>query len=131
MVLETLLLIKNQSAGKMNIETLRDYCLLKAGVEESFPFGEETLVFKLCGKIFLLVGLIDGQHFNVKCDPEQAIDWRERYPEVMPGYHMNKKHWSTVQMNGSLTEQQLKLMIDHSYDLIWSSLPKKTKEQFG
>ncbi|MDB5032368.1 MmcQ/YjbR family DNA-binding protein [Mucilaginibacter sp.] len=113
----------------MNIEDLRDYCLQKPGATEGFPFGEETLVFKVGGKIFLITGLDDGDRFNVKCDPELAIELRERYTEVQPGYHMNKKMWNTVFMNGALTRKQLLEMIDHSYDLIFQSLPKKTQTE--
>jgi len=108
----------------MNIETLRDYCLSKGHVVETFPFGEETLVFKVMDKIFLLTGLEQPDRFNVKCDPEKAISLREQYEEVQPGYHMNKTHWNTVCMNGRLNDQQLKEMIDHSYHLIVKSLPK-------
>jgi predicted DNA-binding protein (MmcQ/YjbR family) len=116
----------------LNIEELRDYCLQKPAATEGFPFGEETLVFKVGGKIFIITGLDDGDRFNVKCDPELAIDLRERYTEVQPGYHMNKKMWNTVFMNGTLTRKQLFEMIDHSYDLIVKSLPKKIQaETFG
>lgn len=108
---------------EMNIESLREYCLLKSGVEESFPFGEDTLVFKLSGKIFLLCGLNSPDRFNVKCDPERASLLREEYDEVQPGYHMNKVHWNTVFMNGRLSDSQLMEMIDHSYDLIRRGLP--------
>ena len=107
----------------MNIESLRDYCLSKPGVTESFPFGEETLVFKLKDKIFLLCGLKNPDRFNVKCDPEKAISLREEYEEVQPGYHMNKTHWNTVYMNGRLNDTRLVEMIDHSYELIKRSLP--------
>lgn len=110
----------------MDIETLRDYCLSKPRATESFPFGEDTLVFKVDEKIFLLTGLSDGGHFNVKCNPELAIELRERYAEVQPGYHMNKKHWNTVAMNGRLTDGQLREMIDHSYQLV-AKPPKKIK----
>jgi predicted DNA-binding protein (MmcQ/YjbR family) len=113
----------------VNIEELRDYCLLKPGATEGFPFGEETLVFKTGGKIFLIAGLDEGDRFNVKCDPELAIELRERHPEVQPGYHMNKKMWNTVMMNGTLSRKQLCEMIDHSYDLIFKSLPKKTRDE--
>jgi predicted DNA-binding protein (MmcQ/YjbR family) len=113
----------------VNIEELRDHCLLKAGVTEGFPFGVETLVFKVGGKIFLITGLEEGDRFNVKCDPELAIELRERYTEVQPGYHMNKKMWNTVFMNGSLTRKQLLEMIDHSYELIYNSLPKKIRDE--
>ncbi len=111
----------------MNIEEIRDYCLAKAGVTEGLPFGEDTLVFKVGKKLFLLTSISDGNSFNVKCDPEMAIELREHHPEVQPGYHMNKKHWNTVYTNGSLTRKQLCNMIDHSYDLVFNSLPKNIR----
>jgi len=114
----------------MHIEELRTYCLSKSGVEEDMPFGPDTLVFKVGGKIFLLTGL-DRQplSFNVKCDPERAIDLRERHPHsVLPGYHMNKKHWNTIVVNGELNYQQLCDLIDHSYILVFNSLPNKLKD---
>jgi predicted DNA-binding protein (MmcQ/YjbR family) len=111
----------------LNIEELRDYCLQKRGVTEGLPFGEDTLVFKVGGKIFLLTGLEDGNRFNVKCDPELAVELRERHNEVKPGYHMNKVHWNTVYMDGSLTAKQLFQMVDHSYELIFKSLPKQAQ----
>lgn len=115
----------------MNIEELRDYCLQKPGVTESFPFGEDTLVFKVGEKIFLLSGLEDGQHFNAKCDPERAVELREQYAEVQPGYHMNKTHWNTVNMAGSLTNKQLRDLVDHSYELVLKSLPKKIQAEIS
>jgi predicted DNA-binding protein (MmcQ/YjbR family) len=115
----------------LNIEELRDYCLQKPGVTEGFPFGEDTLVFKIAEKIFLLIGLTEGNRFNVKCDPELAIDLRERYTEVIPGYHMNKKLWNTVYMDGSLTRKQLCEMIDHSYEQVVASLPKKIQAEIA
>jgi predicted DNA-binding protein (MmcQ/YjbR family) len=103
----------------MDIEELRDYALAKKGAEEGFPFGEGALVFKVNGKIFLLVSLnAVPLQFNAKCDPEKAIDWREEYPCVQPGYHMNKKHWNTVTIDGCLQNRQLKEMIDDSYKLV-------------
>jgi predicted DNA-binding protein (MmcQ/YjbR family) len=113
----------------LNIEELRDYCLQKPGTTEGLPFGDDTLVFKVGEKLFLLAGIKSGDRFNVKCDPERAIELRERYTEVQPGYHMNKKLWNTVYMNGSLTQKQLYEMIDHSYDLVLKGLPKKIQEQ--
>ncbi|GEO09570.1 MmcQ/YjbR family DNA-binding protein [Segetibacter aerophilus] len=103
----------------MDIELLRDYCLAKPAVEECFPFGPDNLVFKVNGKMFLLAS-IDQQplQFNVKCDPEKAIELREQYPSILPGYHMNKKLWNTVIIDGSLSTQQLKEFIDHSYELV-------------
>lgn len=87
------------------------------------------MVFKIGGKVFLLAGLEDGNRFNVKCDPELAVELRERYNEVKPGFHMNKTHWNTIYMDGSLTKEQLYQMIDHSYDLVMKSLPKKLRSE--
>jgi len=115
----------------LNIEELRDYCLQKNQVTEGFPFGEDTLVFKVGGKLFLLIGLEEGNRFNVKCDPELAIELRERYPEVKPGYHMNKAHWNTVYMDGNLTYKQICDMIDHSYRQVIKSLPKKLQAEIN
>jgi predicted DNA-binding protein (MmcQ/YjbR family) len=112
----------------MNIEDLREYCLRKPGVEESFPFGNETLVFKVGGKIFLLTGLAEGNRFNAKCDPERAVELRERHPEVKPGYHMNKRHWNTVRMDGGLKSSEIREMIDHSYAIVVEGLQKKVRE---
>ena len=109
----------------MNIESLRNYCLSKKGAEESFPFGDDTLVFKVGNKIFLLAGLSNPSSFNAKCTPEKAIELRETHSEIVPGFHMNKKHWNTVYYNGSLSEKLLLEQIDHSYQLVVESLPKK------
>jgi predicted DNA-binding protein (MmcQ/YjbR family) len=104
---------------EMNIETLREYCLSKAGAEETLPFGPDTLVYKVNGKIFLITGFDNAPlQFNVKCDPDKAIELREEYPCVLPGYHMNKKHWNTIIVDGSVSSKQLKEWIDHSYDLV-------------
>jgi predicted DNA-binding protein (MmcQ/YjbR family) len=113
----------------MNIETLHTYCLAKKGVEASFPFGEDTLVFKVGGKIFLLTGLNSSPlQFNVKCHPEKAIEWREQYDAVQPGYHMNKKHWNTVVVDGSIPNKVIQQMIDDSYELVVQSLPKSIRD---
>ena len=116
----------------MNIESLRTYCLKKKGVTEEFPFGPDTLVFKVKGKVFLLTSL-DSEtfRFNVKCDPDKAIELRERYDAIQPGYHMNKKHWNTVIVDGRLSQQLLREMIDDSYELVVQSLPKKTREELS
>ena len=109
----------------MNIETLRDYCLSKPGAEETLPFGPDTLVFKVNNKIFLLVGLDSADlRFNVKCDPDKAIELRDEYACVLPGFHMNKKHWNTVVVDGSVSNALLKEWIDHSYSLV-APKPKK------
>jgi predicted DNA-binding protein (MmcQ/YjbR family) len=110
----------------MNIETLRDYCLSKPGAEETLPFGPDTLVFKVAGKAFLLVGLDAEQlSFNVKCDPDKAVELREAYSCVLPGYHMNKKHWNTIAVDGSVSSKQLKEWIDWSYELVSAKKKKK------
>jgi predicted DNA-binding protein (MmcQ/YjbR family) len=103
----------------MNIEQLREYCLSKPGAEETLPFGPDTLVYKVSGKMFLLVGLDeDPLSFNVKCNPDKAIELREEYPCVQPGYHMNKKHWNTIIVDGSVSSKILTGWIDDSYDLV-------------
>ncbi len=110
----------------MDIEQLREYCLLKKEVTEGFPFGDETLVFKVRGKIFLLASLNrELLQFNVKCNPEEAIELREQYDAIQPGYHMNKKLWNTIIIDGSIPQKLIKKMIDDSYLLIVLSLPKK------
>lgn len=115
----------------MNIEEIRDYCLAKPGVTEDMPFGEDTLVFRVGEKLFLLTSISRSSQFNVKCDPELAVELRERNSEVQPGYHMNKKHWNTVHTDGNLTRKQLCDMIDHSYDLVLKSLPKKVQHEIA
>ena len=114
----------------MNIESLREYCLNKPGVEETLPFGPDTLVYKVGGKMFLLTGLDEEQlSFNVKCDPEKAIELREEHSCVLPGYHMNKKHWNTIVVDGSVSTKQLKEWIDESYELVKESLPKNARDK--
>jgi len=113
----------------LNLEELREYCLQKPGATEGLPFGEDTLVFKVGEKLFLLTSITLGNQFNVKCDPELAVELRERHTEVQPGYHMNKKLWNTVHMDGALTKKQLLEMIDHSYDQVFKGLPKKVQEE--
>jgi len=110
----------------MNVEEIRTYTLSKENVDEGFPFGEQTLVFKVNGKIFLLVSLTSQPlQFNAKCDPEKAIELREEYNCIIPGYHMNKKHWNTIIVDNTLTSKQLKELITHSYELV--NRPKKKK----
>jgi predicted DNA-binding protein (MmcQ/YjbR family) len=109
----------------MNIEELREYCLSKKGVTESFPFDNVTLVFKVVGKMFLLTNTDGEFSINIKCDPEKAISLREHYPCVLPGYHMDKKHWNTVLIDGTIADALLKEWIDDSYDLIVKKVNKK------
>ncbi len=113
----------------MNIEELRNYCVKKNHVEECFPFDDETLVFKVMNKIFCLVNLTPPHSANLKCDPLKAIEMREKYEEITPGYHMNKKHWNTIELGGSLRKSLLKELIDDSYNLVLASVPKKFKEK--
>lgn len=112
----------------MNIEDLREYCLGKPGAEETLPFGPDNLVYKVNGKVFLITGLDqDPLQFNVKCDPDKAIELREEYPCVKPGYHMNKKHWNTIVVDGSVSTKLLKEWIDDSYNLIAKSKKEKKR----
>ena len=113
----------------MNIETIREYCLKKNGVTEGFPFDEETLVFKVMDKMFALTNINPPFYINLKCDPEKAIELREEHPEVKPGYHMSKKHWNTLDLEGSLRLKFVKEWIDHSYDLVVAGLPKKIQSE--
>jgi len=117
----------------MNIEEFREYCISKKGVTESFPFGEQTLVFKVMDKIFALTGL--DKHpatTNLKCDPEKAIELREEYDGlIIPGYHMNKKHWNTVELEKNLPSYLIIELIDHSYNLVVLSLTKKSQTQLA
>lgn len=116
----------------MNIEELRNFCISKKGAEECFPFDQNTLVFKVMGKIFLLTDInLKPVSFNVKCNPERAIEQREKYSCVGPGFHMNKKHWNTIVCDGSVSSKILKQWINDSYGLIADSLPKKLKEELG
>lgn len=115
----------------MDIETLREYCLFKPFATEEFPFDETTLVFKV-GKIFAIIGLeYEDPFVNLKCDPDRAIELREEYEDITPGWHMSKKHWNSVFIEHSLSDKLISELIDHSYDLIVSGLPKKLKAVMG
>lgn len=113
----------------MNVEELRLYCLSKKAVTESLPFGPDTLVFKVMDKVFALTGLdSENPAVNLKCDPERAVELREEYQGIVPGYHMNKVHWNTVYMESDVPQKLLEALIDHSYDLIVKGLPVKKRE---
>lgn len=112
----------------MDIEKVRKHCLKKKGVTEGFPFNEDTLVFKVMSKMFCLASLTPPISINLKCDPELALELREKYEAVTPGYHMNKAHWNTVMLNGGVSDKEIKKWIDHSYNLVAKSLKKKEKE---
>lgn len=111
----------------MNLEVFRNHCLRYKGISESFPFDNRTLVFKVMGKMFALCDVEDFTGVNLKCDPERAIDLRERYHGINPGYHMNKTHWNTVSINDDVSDELLLELCDHSYELIVASLPKKVR----
>lgn len=112
----------------MNIEDFREYCLSKPGVTEETPFDQDTLVFKVGGKIFALTSISRYGSVNLKCDPERAVQLRDEFDYVLPGYHMNKKHWNTVVIGSGVSASQLREWIDHSYDLVRASLPKARRE---
>ena len=113
----------------MDIEKIRNLCLRKKGVTESLPFNEDTPVYKVMGKIFLLLNLNPPLSINIKCDPELAVELRERYEAVTPGFHMNKSHWNTIMLDGSIPDKFIIDWIDLSYKLVASSLPKKERER--
>lgn len=113
----------------MHIESFRTFCLSFKGVTESFPFDQKTIVFKVGNKMFALADIEEFDSFNVKCDPETAIELRERYQAVKPGYHMNKTHWNTVSVQMDLNDQELQEQITRSYELIVKSLSKKMQDE--
>lgn len=116
----------------MNIEEIREYCIQKKGVTEAFPFDEVTLVFKVMGKIFLFMPLDEtNPTISAKCEPERAIQLREEYPAIRGGYHLNKKHWNSIDLDGTVNKDLIIELIDHSYQLIISSLTKKLKGELA
>ena len=115
----------------MDLEQFREYCLTKPGATEDIPFGPDVLVFKVSGKMFALAALDEvPTTVNFKCDPDLALDLRDRYEQVTPGYHMNKKHWNTVEIEVGIPDVELRKMIDHSYELVIKTLPK-SKAKLG
>jgi predicted DNA-binding protein (MmcQ/YjbR family) len=114
----------------MNIESFREYCLGKPAATESMPFGPDNIVFKVEGKMFALAALDEvPPRVNLKCDRDLALELRDRYEQVLPGYHMNKKHWNTVVLDGVIPEKEIRKMIDHSYELVVQSLPKAKRQR--
>jgi predicted DNA-binding protein (MmcQ/YjbR family) len=114
----------------MNIEAFREYCLRKPGATEGAPFGPDNIVFKVAGKMFALAALDEvPPAVNLKCDPDLALELRDRYEQVCPGYHMNKKHWNTVVLDGVIPSAEIRKMIDDSYNLVVQSLPKARREK--
>jgi len=110
----------------MDIEKFRELCLSFPDVTEEFPFGPDTLVYKVKGKVFALTGLNAFESINLKCDPELAIELRERYPAVLPGYHMNKAHWNTIRIDNSISDRLLEEWIRNSYQLVRAKLPRRS-----
>ena len=116
----------------MESDAFREHCLTKAGVTEETPFGPDNLVFKVRGKMFALLSLDEvPARVNLKCDPDRALELRDRYEDVTPGYHMNKKHWNTVVIGGAIPAAEVVKMIDHSYELVVQSLSKKERDRLG
>ena len=115
----------------MDIESIRNYCLHKKGVTEELPFDEDSPVYKVIGKIFAITNLTPPCSINLKCDPEKAVELRERYDAVTPGYHMNKTHCNTVELGSSISPRLIKEWIDHSYELVVGGLSKKEKEKLA
>ena len=113
----------------MFLDDLRNHCIAKPGVTEGFPFDQSTLVFKVFGKMFALVDVDVFEAINLKCDPEKAIELRESHQGIQPGYHMNKTHWNSVYLNEDVSDQLLVELIDHSYELVYASLPKKVRNE--
>ena len=115
----------------LNAEFIRDYCLAKKEVTESLPFGPTVIVFKVFNKMFLLLALDTTPiQFNVKCEPNIAIELREKYNAIITGYHMSKTHWNSIIIDGTLSDLFIKQQIDNSYDLIVESLPKSVRSNF-
>lgn len=118
----------------MNIEDVREYCLSVKGAEECFPFDETTIVFKVMGKMFAYMGLErrdDGFMLNLKCDPEKAIELREKYECVIPGYHSNKKYWNSIFIEQNMSDDELKYWINHSVEEVIKKLPKKQQAEYA
>ena len=113
----------------MDIESFRDFCITRAGVTEEFPFDDKVLVFKVMNKMFALVDVDLFESANLKCDPERALQLREQYAGIKPGYHMNKKHWNTVMMDGTVPDTLIEELIDHSYELVVAGLSKKVRAE--
>jgi predicted DNA-binding protein (MmcQ/YjbR family) len=117
----------------MNIQQFYEFCLSKKGVTEHFPFDEETLVFKVGGKMFCLTSLKEWENgtpsLNLKCDPDRAEELRSEYEAIIPGWHMSKKHWNTVAFNSDVSDKMIRELINHSYELVFNSLTKKNQKE--
>jgi predicted DNA-binding protein (MmcQ/YjbR family) len=115
----------------MTLNDILTFCNTLPATEETFPFDQRTLVFKVKGKMYALIDIHEPETINLKCDPEMAIELREKHDEIQPGYHMNKKHWNTVNLLGNLKESLIQEMIINSYELVIKSLPKKLRDELA
>ena len=115
----------------MNIEDVREYCLSLPMATEDFPFDDTTLVFRIMNKIFGLLSLDGSMYFEVKCEPEYAIELRERYHDIQPAYHMNKRHWNQINLSGALSDDFIQSLIRHSYDQVAKKLTRRDRELLG
>ncbi len=115
----------------MTLPFLREYCLSKPGCTEDTPFGADTLCFRVGGKMYALVDIELFESVNLKCDPERAVELREQHEGITPGYHMNKKHWNTVRLDGSIPDPVILALVDHSYQLVFNSLPRKIQSNIS
>ena len=115
----------------MNVETIREYCLSKKGVTESFPFDDVSLVMKVLDKMFALIDLEGANSISLKCDPERAIELREHYAGIEGAYHFNKKYWNTIMLNGDMDDETLKTWIKHSVQEVVKKLPKKLRDEYA
>jgi predicted DNA-binding protein (MmcQ/YjbR family) len=116
----------------VNVQAFCEYCLSKPGARETTPFGPDNLVFKVGGKMFALAALDEvPPAANLKCDPDLALELRDRYDQIRPGYHMNKRHWNTVTLNGEIPESEIRRLIDHSYELVLQTLPRNRRDKLA
>ena len=113
----------------MTLEFFRSHCLAKFGATEDTPFGEDTLCFRVGGKIFALLNMDNFHYVNLKCDPERAVELREEFAGITPGFHMNKKHWNSISVSGNVPDQLILTLVDHSYELVLATLSQKIKSQ--
>ncbi len=125
----SLLIFVNCNLTRMNIDSILKYCSELKGSIQDFPFDEKTLAMKVMGKIYALIDIEEATYINLKCDPEKAIELRERHTAIIPGYHMNKKHWNSVGLTQDLDDLLIQELIQHSYEMVVKSLPKKLQNE--
>lgn len=125
----SLLIFVNSSFERMNLDSILTFCAGLKGTTHDFPFDEKTMAVRVVNKIFALMDVDQATHINLKCNPEKAIELRERYAAITPGFHMNKKHWNTVDLTEDLNDSLIQELIQHSYDCVVKSLPKKLQNE--